>query len=51
MTAMLRESPASAEQNPLIVCTSTLVDSTGKPINRADCSFPPIAYTVRPKRV
>src|SRR5690606_31731234 len=43
--------PASAEQKPLSAYTCTRVRSTGRPIRCADCTLPPIAYTVRPKRV
>ena len=41
----------SAEQKPLIVYTAIFVRPTGRPISSADCSLPPIAYTLRPKRV
>ena len=42
---------AQAAATPLTTYTRTLVRATSRPISRADCSSPPMAYTVRPKRV
>ena len=43
--------PARAEQKPLIAYTAIFVRPTGRPISFALASFPPMAYTLRPKRV
>src|SRR5438309_9256453 len=48
---MLVTMPARAEHSPLNAYADTLVRDTGSPINVADCSLFPIAYSVRPKRV
>ncbi len=43
--------PPSAAQKPLSAYTPTMVGTTGSPISTADCSLPPMAYTVRPNWV